>query len=140
MQVLFRDHLDQHCDRTGITMPPLLRDYLVDLLDSRLRRVDLIPEPSFGERYMILCSQGRMGDLADYGDCCLFFTSLLPEYGRRRGLSMDYYATLGISSYHIVGDRLEDSRYTQLGDWFYTLQRILNSAIHPDVRVQLWGF
>ena len=121
-------------------MPGLLEAYLVDLLASRVDRVDLIPEPSFAERYLVLQSQGRLSDLRDYADQCLFFTALMPEYGNRRGLSMDYYCTLGISSYYTVGDGLPDDRFIQLGNWFYHLQRFLNSAIRPETRLELWGF
>lgn len=140
MKDLFRDHIRSHADRVGFDMPGLLEAYLVDLLASRVDRVDLIPEPSFAERYLVLQSQGRLSDLRDYADQCLFFTALMPEYGNRRGLSMDYYCTLGISSYYTVGDGLPDDRFIQLGNWFYHLQRFLNSAIRPETRLELWGF
>ncbi len=119
-------------------MPELLENYIVDLLTERLHRVDIIPEPSFAERYLILSQKPRLSELKDYADSALFFCSLMPEYGRRRGLSMDYYATLGISTYYTAGDLAPDPRYTQLGNWFYHLQKFLNSAIHPEVRLELY--
>jgi hypothetical protein len=76
--------------------------------------------------------------LVDYADSCLFFTSLLPEYGRRRGLSMDYYCTLGISAYYSAADLAREDCYTQLGNWFYTLQKFLNSAVTPQQRLELF--
>ena len=136
----FRQHLDSHCDRTGFSAPELLIQYLADLLASRLDRVDLIPDPSFGERWLVLQQSGHVGDFKDYADTCLFFTSLMPEYGLRRGLSLDYYATLGISSYYTVGDRVADDRYIQLGNWFYHLQKFLNTAIRPERRLELYSF
>jgi len=139
MQDLFRTHIRNHAERVGFEMPGLLEAYLVELLASRLSRVDLIPDPSFGERYMILLNEGKLSALKDYADTCLFFTSLLPEYGRRRGLSLDYYCTLGISSYYTVGEGLPDDRYIQMGNWFYHLQKFLNSAIHPETRLELFG-
>ena len=132
---LFREHISTHTAKTGFHMPQLLLEYIVDLLDSRLTRVDIIPEPSFGERYLELYSNPRFSDLKDYGDSALFFCSLLPEYGRRRGLNIDYYATLGISTYYTLGDLSRDARYTQLGNWFPHLQRFLNSALHPEVKL-----
>ena len=140
MKQLFRDHLRQHCESVGWDMPVSLESYLVDLLAARLDRVDLIPDPSFAERYLILHRDHRIAELVDYADSCLFFTSLMPEYGSRRGLSLDYYATLGVSSYYTVGDHFHDDRYIQLGNWFYHLQKFLNSAIRPDVRLRLWHF
>ena len=139
-QQQFRDYLDQHCASTGFAAPLLLVDYLAALLASRLDRVDIIPDPSFGERWLVLQQSGHAGDFKDYADTCLFFTSLMPEYGVRRGLSLEYYAALGISSYYTVGDRVADDRYIQLGNWFYHLQKFLNSAIRPDRRLELYSF
>ena len=123
---------------TGFAVPELLHQYLVELLDSRLTRVDIIPDPSFGERYLLLQQTPSAGAFKDYADTCLFFTSLLPEYGLRRGLSMDYYCTLGISSYYLAGDLAREACYTQLGNWFYHLQKFLNSAVKPNVNLELF--
>ena len=128
---IIENHLHSHSQVIGFQMPWLLEQYLVDLLTSRLDRIDIIPEPSFAERYLMLYQGFDHGEFKDYADSSLFFCSLMPEYGRRRGLDMDYYATLGISTYYALGDIAEDPRYTQLGNWFYHLQKFLNSAITP---------
>lgn len=132
-------HIHDHSQRTGFELPELLEYYLVDLLTERLDRCDLIPEPSFAERYLQLYSETRLGKFKDYADSALFFVSIMPDYGRRRGLNMDYYATLGISAYYTLGDLAEDNRYTQLGNWFYHLQGFLGSAIRPETRLGLWN-
>lgn len=119
-------------------MPESLESYLVELLAQRVDNTELIPEPSFAERYLMLYQTRNVAVIREFADTCLFFTSLLPEYGRRRGLSMDYYATLGISSYYTAGDISDDVRFTQLGNWFYHLQKFLNSAIHPAVKLELF--
>jgi hypothetical protein len=121
-------------------MPELLEWYLVDLLVTRLDRCDIIPEPTFAERYLRLYSETRISEFKDFADSALFFVSLMPDYGRRRGLNMDYYATLGISTYYTLADLAEDPRYTQLGNWFYLLQQFLESAIRPETRLELWRF
>lgn len=133
----FFDHLSEHGQRTGFTPPGLLMVYLAELLADRLERTDIIPEPSFAERYLELYSCRRLGEFKDYADSALFFVSLLPEYGRRRGLDIDYYATLGISVYYTLGDLSRDPRYTQLGNWFYHLQKFLYSALHSDKKFSL---
>ena len=140
VQLQFFDHLSEHSQRTGFSPPDLLLIYLSELLAERLERVDIIPEPSFAERYLQLYSCHRLQDFKDYADSTLFFVSLLPEYGRRRGLDMDYYATLGISVYYTLADLSHDSRYTQLGNWFYHLQKFLNSALHPKRDLHLLDF
>ena len=140
IQQQFRSHIHSHSELTGFTIPELLEDYLVVLLSSRLRETEIIPEPSFGERYMKLQELNRASLYQEYADQCLFFVSLLPEYGKKRGLDINYYASLGISSYYSVGDAISDERFIQLGNWFYHLQKFLNSAIHPRTRLELFDF
>lgn len=137
IQQQFRSHIRTHCDKTGFNVPELLEDYLVGLLSTRLRETEIIPEPSFGERYLQLQQLNRAYLFQEYGDQCLFFVSLLPEYGKRRGLDINYYASLGIASYYTVADRINDDRFIQMGNWFYHLQKFLNSAIHPDTRLEI---
>ena len=134
---LMYSHLHTHSTETGFALPELLAWYLADMLSERVTRVDIIPEPSFAERYLQLYHEHDLGRFKDYADSALFFVSLMPEYGRRRGLDMDYYATLGISTYYTLSELAEDPRYTQLGNWFYDLQRFLNSAIRPETRLDL---
>jgi hypothetical protein len=136
----FRELVREHRERTGFEMPELLEQYLVDLLASRLERVEVIPQPSFAECYLRLYQNPSVAAMKEFGDQCLFFTALLPEYGQRRGLDMTYYATLGISTYYAAGDLAPDPRFTQLGNWFYHLQRFLNTALHPEQRLELFDF
>jgi hypothetical protein len=133
-------HIDQHRQAVGFEMPELLKWYLVDLLADRISRVDIIPEPSFAEQYLRLYTETRLAQFKDYADSALFFCSLMPEYGHRRGLDMSYYATLGISAYYTLADLSADPRYTQLGNWFYVLQQFLNSALHPGSKLQLFAY
>jgi hypothetical protein len=134
-----RDYLVEHQERSGFSTPPLLLEYLSDLLARRARMVDIMPEPSFAERYLELYTRPSYGDLKDYGDQCLFFCSLMPEYGARRGLGLDYYGSLGISAYYTLADLSGDSRFTQLGNWFYHLQRFLDSALHSHRDLELFA-
>ncbi len=114
---------------TGFEMPEQVEHYCVFLLADRVEKVDLIPDPSFAEKYLQLYLTARPEEIRQYADDCLFFTSILPEYGKRRGLNLDYYATLGISSYYAYADLTDRQFYTQLGNWFYDLQRFLESTI-----------
>ena len=132
------DHLLTVSQQTGFDMPELLMWYLSDLLSDRVQRVDIIPDPSFAERYLQLYHEHSLAAFKDYADSALFFVSLMPEYGQRRGLDMAYYATLGISTYYTLSELAEDPRYTQLGNWFYHLQQFLNTALHRDRRLDLW--
>lgn len=114
---------------TGFEMPESVEHYCVFLLAARVEKTDLIPDPSFAERYLQLYQENKPEEIRIFADDCLFFTSILPEYGKRRGLNMDYYATLGISSYYAYSDLVKEDLYVQLGNWFYDLQKFLESTI-----------
>ena len=126
---IFYQHIHTHSTETGFEMPLPLEYYLADLLTERLREPELIPQPSFAERYLELYSEHRLSEFKAFADTSLLFVSLMPEYGTRRGLDISYYATLGISVYYTLGDLSRDARFTQLGNWFYHLQRFLSSAL-----------
>lgn len=121
-----------HSEQVGFAAPELLLEYLAQILTERFDRPNFIPEPSFAEAYLSLYQRYRPGIYREFADSTLVFCSLLPEYGQRRGLNMDYYATLGISTYYSLGDLAHDDRFTQLGNWFYHLQRFLCSLLHPQ--------
>jgi hypothetical protein len=133
-------HLADTAQDQGFSAPELLLAYLTDLVADRLTQTEIIPEPSFAERYLSLYRSVRVSDIRDFADQCLFFCSLMPEYGSKRGLGLDYYGSLGISAYYTVGDLTRDSRFTQLGNWFYHLQRFLDSALHRDQNLELVRF
>ena len=133
-------HISDHAARVGFAAPEPLLGYLADMLDHRLTQTDLIPQPSFAERYLEFYLGAGPNEIREYADSCLVFVSLVPQYRQRRGLSMDYYASLGISSYYTVGDMTQDARMTQLGNWFYHIQKFLNTALHPDRDLKLFKF
>jgi hypothetical protein len=136
----FQTHLYTHAHQVGFSAPDLLMEYLADLLTDRIQGRDIIPEPSFAERYLTLYSTARFGDIREFGDDTLFFVSFCPEWGRRRGLDIDYFAAMGISAYYTYSDLVRDNRFTQLGNWFYHLQKFLNSALRPESRLELISF
>lgn len=140
VQDQFRDLVYTHSDRVGFAAPLDLQSYLADILAERFDRPDFIPTPTFAEAYLRLYERYRPGVYRDFADSTLIFCSLLPQYGNRRGISMDYYATLGISTYYTLGDLAHDDRFIQMGNWFYHLQRFLNSLLHPDSRLQYVDF
>jgi hypothetical protein len=133
----FRTLVLDHSAQVGFAAPELLLEYLTDILVERFDRPDFVPTPSFAESYLRLYSVYRPGPFREFADSTLIFCSLQPDYGQRRGIPMDYYATLGISTYYTLADFSHDSRFTQLGNWFYHIQKFLCSMLHPDRRLQL---
>lgn len=125
----FRTLIKEREQETGFELPHTVETYCVHLLANRVENNNLIPEPSFAEKYLIMFQEPRADEFRQFGDDCLFFTAILPEYGNRRGLSKRYYCDLGVSSYHTCGDLAGERLYKQLGDCFYELQQFLESTI-----------
>jgi len=133
----FQQLVEDHSQAVGFAAPQSLRDYLALILAERFDRPGFIPEPTFAEAYLRLYSAYRPGVYREFADSTLVFCSLLPEYGQRRGISRDYYASLAISTYYSLADLAHDDRYTQLGNWFYTCQGFLCSLLHPQRHLRL---
>jgi hypothetical protein len=125
----FYDLINDQKKTFGFVMPEFIEWHVATLLADRVEKTDIIPDPSFAEKYLSLYLNPKPEEILSYADDCLFFTSLMPEYGKKRGLNMDYYATLGISSYYAYGDLIKESFYTQIGNYFYYLQKFINSTI-----------
>jgi hypothetical protein len=122
----FRTMISQHCLRTGFEMPLLLSEYLTQLLDTHLDLVTVVPEPSFTQCFL---SGHRQLSPKLFADQCLLFSSLLPEWEGVPGLTAEYYAQIGSSSYALYAHRSGDLRFHQLAFWFEPLQRFLASMI-----------
>lgn len=125
----FKTLIREREQESGFAMPRTIEQYCVYLLAERVERTDLIPDPSFGERYLMMFSDPKAAEFKQFADDCLFFTSILPEYGNRRGINMSYYVSLGVSSYHTCGDLTRESIYKQVGDFFDPLRKFLESTI-----------
>lgn len=136
-RLIIEHSLHTHSTATGFDMPWLLEQYLVDLVTDNLRTTELTPWGTWAEGYLRLYSATKISDYRCYGDHALLFCSIMPQYGDRRGLDLSYYASLGISAYYTAGDLAHDSRYTELGNWFYHLQQFLDSWLHHSKRLQL---
>lgn len=125
----FRTLIKEREQETGFEMPYTVETYCVHLLANRVENNNLIPSPSFAEKYLIMFQEPRAEEFRQFGDDCLFFTAILPEYGNRRGLSKRYYCDLGVSSYDTCGDLAGEQLYKQLAGCFYELQQFLESTI-----------
>lgn len=114
---------------TGFQLPQPVEHYCVYLLAERVEKKNIIPDPSFAERYLQMYQDPRLEEFKEFGDDCLFFTSLLPEYGNRRGLSKSYFCDLGAASYETCNTLSQDDLYRHLSRCFYELQQFLESTI-----------
>ena len=114
---------------TGFQLPQSVEHYCVYLLAERVEKKNIIPDPSFAEKYLMMYQDPRLEEFKQFGDDCLFFTSILPEYGARRGLSKSYFCDLGAASYDTCNTLSQDQLYKQLSRCFYELQQFLEATI-----------
>jgi len=133
----FFDIVKETEEQTGFEMPEPVEAYIVFLLADRVEKNTIIPDPSFAERYLELYHSKEPEEIRIFADDCLFFTSLCPNYGVKRGLDMDYFCTLGISSYYTYGDLTERPLYTQMGNWFYNLRKFVECALTRSTALNL---
>ena len=137
---IIQHSLNEHGQRTGFELPWALTAYVSQVVTDNLKNTELCPWGTFAEGYLRLYSSTSNREFKDFADKTLLFVSIMPEYGQRRGLDPDYYASLAISAYYTLGDLAGDPRYTQLGNWFYHLQQFLNTWLHQDqpFTVSVW--
>lgn len=125
----FRTLVREREKNTGFELPQAVENYCIMMLAERVEKTQLIPDPSFAEKYLSMYQSPKAEEFRQFGDDCLFFVSILPEYGARRGLSKNYYCDLGVASYSTCGDLIGDNLYNQLASCFYEIQKFLESTI-----------
>ena len=117
---------------TGVDLPRPIRLYTIAVLASRLDQPDWQPDPSWGERYLALKTAQEAKEL---GDTALFAVSVFPTLGARRGISRDYYVSIGQGSYSRAAQRLNESLYTQLGEHFEFIASFMGQCVNSHRKV-----
>jgi hypothetical protein len=93
-------------------------------------KTNFLPDKSFIESFL---KMQRTASYAakDLGDTCLFITGVFPTYGMRYGLNKNYYTGIGIESYKIVSERLNDELFKMLSSHFEYLQKFIELTTTP---------
>lgn len=110
----------------GFELPTDIEHYVVLLLADHVDRPDWMPDDSFAESYFKIHNSSSAKEL---GDECLFLCGVFPEYTRRRGLDLGYYATIGSSSYRRVGNDLRRELFEDLSTHFNTVSTFINHTV-----------
>lgn len=128
----FFDLVKEKSEQTGFEMPQEIEAYIVFLLAAKVNNPTVVLQPSFAEKYLQLYDTPNTQEIKFFADHCLWFTSFAPVYGKKRGLPMDYYASLGISSYYAFGDLQKDDFFIKMGNWFYTLRDFIEMVLNTS--------
>lgn len=109
-----------------------LESYVVFLLASKLNESDLF-DNILGESYL-KAQNSFVSDklpLKQVADTCLLLSGLYPDNSRRRGVSPDYFASLGIASYFQLSDMYQKDGselsqvYRSISCDYYKIVRLL---------------
>jgi len=115
--------------QTGYELPVDLEAYVVMLLSSFVEKIDYLPEKSFAEAYLRLEYPGGLS-AKELGDTCLFVTGVFPTYGRKHGLNRRYFQDIGIGSYEMVAEVMNQELFTQLATHFNFLSNFIEITTH----------
>lgn len=125
-------------EEQGYTLPEPIEAYLVMLLADHLDKNDFLPQDSFAEAYLRLTNPARM-DAKKLGDTCLFVTGVFPEYGTNKGLDINYYSNIGISSYDMIGKSLQYELFNILSKEFVFLRKFISLTVKKTNQQDIWN-
>jgi len=129
----FKLLINQTKDSYGYELPLFVEQYVVMLLASHIDRPNWMPEDSFIETYHRIKNSH---DAKSLGDECLFLCGVFPDYGRRKGLDIDYYGAIGSNSYSRAGQALNIEIFDTLSRHFKFVSKVINVTVkpsHPDI-------
>jgi hypothetical protein len=110
VQKIFREHVHTVETQTGLTLPPLVKIYVAELLAYYIDKPDEIA-PELG--YTIRVNEIQDSFTAKHlGDELLWVTGVFGQHRKRYGIPIDYFHQLGASAYrrthsevlHIIAD------------------------------------
>lgn len=110
----------------GYELPGDIEQYVVLLLADHMDRPDWLPDTSFAQSYMLIQSSH---DAKVLGDECLFLCGVFPEYGKRRGLDINYYASIGSGSYSRASRSLHTELFEGLSQQFDIVSQFINVTV-----------
>jgi hypothetical protein len=114
----------------GYTVPEPVQTYVVMLLSSYMDRTNFMPNRGFTQELLSLYSYRKAKEL---GDTCLFLTGVFPEYGKRYGIDKNYYMGIGMESYRIASEKMNDQILKMLSENFSYLQRFIEISTKPTI-------
>ena len=126
-------------DTYGYDLPFDIEVYVTMLLASHIDKSSFLPQDSFAESYLSL--DRPYGSRAkQLGDTCLFTVGVFPEYGSSKGLTQEYFSSIGKSSYDLARDRLNDRLFLDLRNHFDFLTNFINICTTNENKRQILSF
>lgn len=94
---IFREHVHQVEDQSGLTLPPLVKIYVAEILAYYIDKPEEIKtEEGYAIRARAIDNTFKAKQL---GDELLWVTGVLGAHRRRYGITIEYFQQLGASAY-----------------------------------------
>lgn len=137
---MFYELLSETKDSSGLGLPEDLESYVVYLLADNIKKPDFLPQNSFAETYLQIGNlHGKKGAASSkqLADCCLFLTGVFPDYGSRKGLSIEYFTAIGQGSYSRAAQDMNADLFIELSKYFHYARKIINYTVNKSNIVDL---
>lgn len=133
---IFRDLIRETTSSTGYTLPSDIEAYIAILLGDFLDKTQFMPDTSFAEAYLQLHKR-QYAQAKELADVCLFLSGVFPDYG----IGVDYYSSIGKSSYSKAAWGLNSVLFTTLSNNFDFLREFINltTTQHRDRVISIRG-
>ena len=124
---VFYDLVQETQSTTGYELPVDIEAYIVMLLADKLDKPHFLPQTTFAQEYLKL-KQPYRHTAKELGDCCLFITSVFPQYG----IGIRYYSDIGKSSYTLVQEGLNAELFGLLATQFDFIRDFINLSVRHN--------
>jgi hypothetical protein len=113
-------------EQQGWLIPQYIVDFEAKLLADKINKPSWQPEPNYSESYLKIKSPG---DALSLANTCWFTCAVFPEWGSRKGISLNYYIDMGKSCYSIVLEHNEIPTIYAMQKYFEFLAETAYTAI-----------
>jgi len=121
--------LTESWTRHGIDCPLYVKNYIARILAEKMDKNPWQPEPSYAEKFMTLRTPTEALEL---GNTCFFTRSVFPTIGERRGISSNYYVSIGQGCYEQVLKHSDIPAVRTLYDHFEYCAEITWTAVYTQ--------
>lgn len=125
----FNSIVEETKTQQGYELPEDVEVYVVMLLASFVTRADFLPDKSFAQTLLTMKNHRNAKDL---GDTCLFVTGVFPTYGNKKGLGVEYYQSIGSSSYSQTAHVLHPTLFNKLSKHFVFISDFINASVNSN--------
>lgn len=117
---------------TGLELPEQIECYVIMLLAHYMDRPDFLPEEGFGRAYLKLRKPAGYS-AKELGDACLLVSGAFQMYGKKQGLSRQYFQNIGISSYDMISHNFNFTLFSTLSQHFVFVSDFIDRVVSPPL-------